>query len=261
MTVNTDTARTDAAGDAGGGSGVMDTVRVVIHALLLALLFRMFLYQSFQIPSGSMKPTLLIGDHLFVSKLSYGYSRFSFPFSPNIMSGRIFGSEPKRGDVVVFRPPLNSDEDYIKRLVGLPGDRIQMIAGVLHINGEAVQRTRVEDFTEKDARGREQRIERYRETLPNGVTYDTLNFSDRSAGDYTEVFVVPQGHYFMLGDNRDDSKDSRFQGQGGVGYVPHENLVGRADIIYYSIDGQSSWSTPWRWPMEARWSRMFDLIR
>jgi signal peptidase I len=254
MTVNTDTA-TDS-----NRSAIMDMARVVVHALLLALVFRVFFYQSFQIPSGSMKPTLLVGDHLFVSKLSYGYSRFSFPFSPNIISGRIFSAEPNRGDVIVFKLPRDNETDYIKRLVGLPGDRIQMIAGVLHINGEAVKRVRIEDFVEKDAKGRERRVERFQETLPNGVAYQTLNLSDSSPGDYTKVFVVPKGHYFMLGDNRDDSEDSRFQGRGGVGYVPRENLVGRADLIYYSIDGYASWSSPWLWPLESRWGRMFALI-
>lgn len=254
MSVDSETA-------ASSKGGVLDTIRVIIHALLLALVFRVFFYQSFQIPSGSMKPTLLIGDHLFVSKLSYGYSKYSFPFSPDIFSGRILDAEPKRGDVIVFRPPQNNTEDYIKRLIGLPGDRIQIIGGVLHINGEAVKRTRVDDFVEKDAKGHEHRIERFEETLPNGVTYQTLNLSDKSPGDYTQVFVVPEGHYFMMGDNRDDSKDSRFQGYGGVGYVPRENLVGRADVIYYSIEENASWKAPWRWALDSRWSRVFNIIR
>jgi signal peptidase I len=246
---------------ADGKSGILDTARVILHALVLALIFRVFFYQSFQIPSGSMKPTLLIGDHLFVSKFSYGYSRFSFPLSLNFFSGRILASEPKRGDVVVFRPPQNDTEDYIKRLIGLPGDRIQVIAGALHINGEPVKRKRIEDFVEKDAKGREHRVERFEETLPNGVSYNTLNLSDASPGDYTQVFVVPEGSYFMMGDNRDDSKDSRFQGYGGVGYVPRENLVGRADLIYYSVEEAATWKTPWRWPFESRWSRVFKIIR
>jgi signal peptidase I len=242
-------------------SGLIDTIRVIVHALLLALIFRVFFYQSFQIPSGSMKPTLLIGDHLFVSKLSYGYSKYSFPRSPDIFSGRILSAAPKRGDVVVFRPPQNNTEDYIKRLIGLPGDRIQVTAGVLHINGEPVKRTRVEDFVEKDTKGRERHIERFEETLPNGVIYQTLNLSEKSPGDYTPVFVVPEGHYFMMGDNRDDSKDSRFQGHNGVGYVPYENLVGRADVIYYSVEEGANWKEPWRWALDSRWSRVLNIIR
>lgn len=242
-------------------SGLMDTLRVILSALLLAMLFRVFFYQSFQIPSGSMKPTLLIGDHLFVSKMSYGYSRFSFPFSPDFINGRIFAREPGRGDVVVFRPPHNPEEDYIKRLIGLPGDRIQVIAGLLHINGEPVRRRRIAAFVETDADGREQRSERFEETLPNGVTYQTLNLSDNSPGDYTKLFVVPEGHYFLMGDNRDDSKDSRFQGFGGVGYVPRENLVGRADLISFSIEDSALWLAPWRWPSAIRWSRMLSVIQ
>jgi signal peptidase I len=249
-----------------GGSG--ETVRIILQALILAFVVRIFLYQPFNIPSGSMIPTLLIGDYVFVSKLSYGYSRYSFnvdigPMSlrPNLFSGRVFSAEPKRGDVIVFKWPRDNETDYIKRLVGLPGDRIQVLDGVLHINGVSVKRRRVEDFTERDENGVERRTRRFEETLPNGVTYMTLDRFDNGEADNTPIFEVPQSHYFMMGDNRDNSTDSRFTGARGVGYVPRENLVGRADLIFFSVDETTSWYKPWLWPLQIRWSRIFTLVR
>jgi signal peptidase I len=246
------------------GGGVMETVRVIFHALILALVVRIFLYQPFNIPSGSMIPTLLIGDYLFVSKLSYGFSKYSFPWSPNIFEGRIFGSEPKRGDVAVFKLPRDNETDYIKRVIGLPGDKIQMIHGVLQINGKAVPKKRIEDFvgpgsTCNHRRQGEMHIEQYLETLPNGVSYKTLDCYEGSEGDDTQVFEVPAGHFFMMGDNRDNSSDSRF-GYAGVGFVPLENFVGRADVIFFSVDENAGLLQPWRWPFEIRWSRFFNLI-
>src|SRR3979411_2137367 len=158
-------------------SGLGETVRVVIHALLIALVSRTFLFQPFNIPSGSMKATLLVGDYLFVSKYSYGYSHYSFPFSPPILSGRIWSGTPERGDIVVFRLPKDDSTDYIKRVIGLPGDRIQMIDGVLHINGQPVKRERIDDFIDEDG-GRTGRVKRWRETLPNGGRYNTLDLQD-----------------------------------------------------------------------------------
>jgi len=239
-------------------SGVKDTVRVVIHALILALLVRIFLFQPFNIQSGSMIPTLLVGDYLFVSKYSYGYSRYSFPFGPNLFSGRIWAKEPERGDVVVFKLPRDNQTDYIKRVIGLPGDEIQMIHGVLHINGEAVKKERVDDFVMRDQSGRERHTARYMETLPNGVTYPVLDLVNEGIGDNTEVYKVPEGHFFMMGDNRDNSTDSRFLSE--VGYVPFDNLVGRAQVIFFSIDEDAAFWQIWKWPADVRWSRILQLV-
>ena len=171
--------------------GLSDTVRVVIHALILAMLVRIFLFQPFNIPSGSMIPTLLVGDYLFVSKYSYGYSRYSFPFSPNLFDGHIMAGEPERGDVAVFKLPRDNKTDYIKRVIGLPGDEVQMIEGVLHINRKAVPKKRVDDFMVEDSFGNMRRVVRYEETLPNGIKYNVLDLVPRGAGDTTGIFKVP----------------------------------------------------------------------
>jgi signal peptidase I len=221
-----------------------ETVRVVIHALLIALVIRTFLFQPFNIPSGSMKATLLVGDYLFVSKYSYGYSHYSIPLSPPLFSGRIFGSEPARGDVVVFRLPKDDTTDYIKRVIDVP-----------------VKRERLSDFVGEDPCGSDAtaRVKRWKETLPNGVSYESLDCVDNGFYDNTIVYTVPPGNFFMMGDNRDNSTDSRVLS--AVGYVPFENLVGRAQMIFFSIaEGEHAWMF-WRWPTAVRWNRIFKIVR
>jgi len=284
--------------------GFWETLKTVFWALVIAMVFRSLLFQPFSIPSGSMKPTLLVGDYLFVSKYAYGYSRFSLPFSPDLFDGRIWSGMPERGDVVVFKRPgrdicsegpietivgffgslagrgaagPNDCVDYVKRVIGLPGDEVQVKAGILHINGEALPTTRVGVFAEpKEPRGSppsrprcinepvpvggECLKELWRETLPNGRAHPVLNItgsmgdatSPRYSGpDNTPVFEVPEGHLFFMGDNRDNSIDSRFP---QIGMVPLENLVGRAEIVALSADG-AFWQV-WDW----RFERFFDLI-
>lgn len=235
-----------------------ENLRIILLALLIALFIRAFLYQPFNIPSGSMRSTLLVGDYLFVSKFTYGYSRHSLPFSLPLISGRIFSSGPERGDVVVFKNPVDNETDYIKRVIGLPGDRIQMRAGVLYINGEPVQMERVEDFIQTDVFGNMRRTARYLETLPNGVTHVILDENPRGPSDNTGVYLVPSGHYFMMGDNRDNSTDSRVLS--AVGYVPLQNLVGRADFLFFSTDGSARIWEFWGWPQAIRWERFFQAI-
>jgi signal peptidase I len=230
-------------------SGFSETVKVILQALVLAVVVRTFLFQPFTIPSGSMMPNLLVGDYLFVSKYSYGFSRYSFPFSPDIFSGRIWAGEPKRGQVVVFKFPPNPELDYIKRLVGLPGDKIQVTNGVLSINGTPVKREAHGTWTPENGGPA---IPVYRETLPEGVSYDTLDVNPNSEGDNTKVFEVPPGKYFFMGDNRDNSLDSRFD----VGYVPFENLVGPAQVIFFSVKNGAHPLAVWRWPSDLRPARL-----
>ncbi|MGB0854751.1 MAG: signal peptidase I [Pikeienuella sp.] len=245
--------------------GIGETIKTVVYAILIAVVFRSLLFQPFWIPSGSMKSTLLIGDYIFVSKYSYGLSKHSFPFSMGPFEGRILGSEPERGDVVVFRHPKRN-EDFVKRLTGLPGDRIQMKGGVLHINDVPAKQTPDGDFVERLDPGQSQQCvaretrdgevvcikQRVIESLPNGVDHVILNAdTNRQYSDNTPIFTVPDGHYFFMGDNRDNSNDSRQS----VGFVPFENLLGRAEIIAISADGP--FYEIWNW----RFDRFLTLIR
>ncbi len=243
--------------------GIMETVKTIVYALLIAGVFRTLFFQPFWIPSGSMKDTLLIGDFLFVNKMAYGYSKYSCPFSMCPIDGRILAREPKRGDVVVFRHPVNGS-DFIKRLIGLPGDRVQMQDGVLFINGTAVKLDPAPDFIETFHKqgpvgyypkcangpvgeGGDCIKQRQTETLPNGVSHSILNVRDGFFSDNSEVYTVPADHYFFMGDNRDNSQDSRYpQVNGGVGYVHRDYLIGRADRIMFSSAGRSLFFF-WTW--------------
>ncbi len=251
------------SGGGTGGGGLAETFIIVIQALAIALLVRVFFYQPFNIPSGSMKSTLLVGDYLFVSKLSYGYSRYSFPWAPDLFKGRMFGAEPKRGDVVVFKLPRDNTTDYIKRVMGLPGDEIFVQGGVVFINGTEVPRVRDGVFETVDSSGVPRRLAKYRETLPNGVSYTVLDGDPDGPFDNVGPYKVPEGHFFMMGDNRDNSTDSR--ALWGVGYVPYQNLVGRAEIIFFSgaVDEADAfrWTTPWFWGSDIRWGRFFQFVR
>ncbi|MEE9479956.1 MAG: signal peptidase I [Kiloniellales bacterium] len=232
--------------------GLAETIRTVLYAVVIALAVRTFAYEPFNIPSGSMKPTLLVGDFLFVSKFSYGYSRYSLPWSLPLIDDRIFGSEPERGDVVVFKLPSDTKTDYIKRLIGLPGDRIMVRGGILHINGTPVQR---EELGEREVPGAfgPQSVMEYSETLPNGRQHLIREISDDEVHDDTREFVVPPDHYFFMGDNRDRSQDSR---TAQVGFVPAVNLIGRAEFLFFSHNSSSKWWEVWRWPAVIRFSRI-----
>ena len=249
--------------------GIWETIKVIIQALLIAFVIRLFLFQPFNIPSGSMIPTLRVGDYLFVNKLSYGYGPYSLRFTagafgyelftvpPLPIKGRLFEfGKPARGDVVVFKLPQDTKTDYIKRIIGLPGDRIQVRDSILYINGKPVKRERIGDYVEPRGQGGGLPVAQFRETLPNGVSYITHDLGYRPQADDTPEYHVPPGHYFMMGDNRDNSLDSRFT----VGYVPYENLLGRATFIFFSHERDASFWKIWRWPVDIRWKRFFRWV-
>ena len=243
--------------------GWLESVKTILYAALIAIGIRTVAFEPFNIPSGSMIPTLLVGDYLFVSKFSYGYSRHSMPFSPNLFDGRIFGSLPRRGDVAVFKLPRDGATDYIKRIIGLPGDRIQVRAGRLYVNGELVPRESLGPYT-VEGDGPRITVRLYRETLPGSaglpaVSHEILESTDDGPFDNTVEFRVPERHVFAMGDNRDNSLDSR--AMNAVGFIPIENLVGRAEFIFFSVDGSASWWEVWAWPFAIRWSRIFSAVR
>jgi signal peptidase I len=259
-------------------SELRDTLSFLVKLAILVFIVRSFVFAPFSIPSGSMLPRLLVGDYLFITKWNYGYSKHSLPWSLPLIPGRIFAKDPARGDVVVFKAPPDAKTDWIKRVIGLPGDTVQMRGGQLILNGKAIPKQRVADFVlpmtpnadcdaptiETAADGTAVcRIPRYRETLPGGKSYDVLD-SGMTVGDDTALFTVPAGHVFLMGDNRDNSADSRFEpvldssgvNRGGIRYVPIENIQGKAVVSFWSTDGSASWVLPWTWFSAARFERI-----
>ncbi|MXP62003.1 signal peptidase I [Roseomonas sp. M0104] len=244
--------------------GWLESIKTVVYAGLIAVGIRTVAFEPFNIPSGSMIPTLLVGDYLFVSKYAYGYSKHSIPFSPDLFQGRILGSLPERGDVAVFKFPRDNTTDYIKRIVGLPGDHIQMRGGRLYVNNQEVPRESLGLYT-VEGDGPRMTVRLFRERLPaspggDPVQHRILEASDEGPYDNTPEFVVPPGNVFAMGDNRDNSLDSRDMDR-GVGFVPVENLVGRAEMIFFSVDGSAAWWEVWDWPFAIRWSRLFQVVR
>ena len=243
-------------------SETIEIIKTVAYALLIALVIRIFLFQPFTIPSASMEPALFQGDYIIVSKFAYGYSRHSIPFSPPLFKGRIFEQAPHRGDIVVFKLPRDGHTDYIKRLIGLPGDRIQVKAGVVWINGRPLPRDELPSTIEEGSFGLGQQVAHFLEHMPNGKSYATSDFGTDGEVDNTGVYVVPAKSYFFMGDNRDNSADSRFAPeQQGVGYVPEENLVGRASFVLLSWNDKASIFKPWTWLLDLRPSRFFHGLK
>ncbi len=234
-------------------SGIIDNIKTIFIAGIIALTFRSLIAEPFNIPSGSMIPTLLVGDYLFVSKFSYGYSKYSFPLSLIPFKGRVFKNDLKRGDVAVFRLPSNTSIDYIKRVIGLPGDKVQVINGILFINEKAIKR-------EKSGYGMFYHpfpTQKFIEKLPNGKSYEINEINNIQHFDNTDVFIVPKNHFFMMGDNRDNSKDSR---SSDVGMVPYENFIGKALFLFFSHDDSSRIWEIWKWPFAIRYERLFKGI-
>jgi len=237
---------------------IIDNFKTLFYALIIAIFIRSIFIQPFYIPSSSMEPNLLVGDRLFVTKYSYGYSKHSFPFSPNLFKGRIMFSEPKRGDVIVFKTPADNRTDYIKRLIGLPGDEIQFIDGNLYVNNNQIIKTLVSSIDVIFCGNQTIKVNTFEEKLPNGKKYKATYRKEYSFQN-SDKFLIPENHFFFLGDNRDCSKDSRFLSE--VGYVHKNNLVGKAQILFFSSDYKiGSILKFWQWKEILRTKRFFKLI-
>jgi signal peptidase I len=237
---------------------IIDNIKTIFYALVIAIFIRSFFIQPFYIPSSSMEPTLLIGDRLFVTKYSYGYSKHSFPFSPPVINGRVLSNSPQIGDVIVFKTPADNRTDYIKRLIGLPGDNIQFISGDLVVNNINILKSRVSKNDVIYCGKQTIKVNTFTEQLPNGKTHNTVYLKDYSFQN-SDIFTVPEKHYFFLGDNRDCSKDSRYLTS--VGYVHENNLVGKAQFIFFSSDFRiGSIFSFWKWHKTIRYERFFKKI-
>ncbi len=232
-------------------------LKSIIIAIFIALLIRSFIFEPFNIPSGSMKPNLLVGDFIFVSKYSYGFSKHSLPFSLPLIPGKILSNTPERGDIVVFKTPENNRTDYIKRVIGLPGDKIQIKNGLIHINGSEIFRKKLNDFIDTDKNISDKRVRQYKEYFYN-IEINVLDITDNGIVDNTQIFDVPENHFFVMGDNRDNSQDSRFFST--VGFIPYENLVGKAQFIFFSLEN-SRFLQIWKWPNSIRFERIFKKIQ
>ena len=238
---------------------IIENFKTLFYALIIALFIRSFFFQPFYIPSSSMEPSLFIGDRLFVSKYTYGYSRHSLPFSPKIYNKRFLGKHPKRGDVIVFKTPADNRTDYIKRLIGLPGDTVQIINQDLYINDVKIIKKKIENSSSIYCGNEILRTDFFEETLPNGEKYVAVYKKDGTMRN-SDKFLVPKGHYFFMGDNRDCSKDSRFLSS--VGYVSFNNLVGKAQLIFFSNDKKKgSFFKFWQWKQTVRFDRFFKKIK
>ena len=237
-------------------NSILSNFKSISFAIFIALIIRSFIAEPFNIPSGSMKPNLLVGDFIFVSKWSYGYSKHSLPFSLPLIPNKILSKIPDRGDIVVFKTPEDNRTDYIKRVIGLPGDKIKIINGNINLNGKNIARKKMKDFFDNDKNASLKRIRKYKE-FHDSISFDIIDIMDNGIADNTQLFEVPDGYFFVMGDNRDNSQDSRFK---TVGFIPFDNLVGKARFIFFSLEN-SRFLEFWKWPKAIRGSRIFKKIK